>query len=355
MDNKIIALLAIIIIVVVGVGVYGYSTYTTSSENGTIIIYAADSLASQLNATTAAFKQTHPNVNVQAQFMGSSAAIKQVTNLHKPADIVVSADYSLIDSQLIPTYASWNLQYAHNDLVIAYTAKSKNSTELNSTNWYKIMNQTNVTIGLSDPNSDPAGYRSVMMLQLADAYYNDGSIFSSLIGNNTAITSAKNGTGYVISSPSSANPTSKVIIRSDAATLMPLLESGTVDYAIVYKNIAAQQASSGVKYMPLPGELALNNTTYAPQYKGITLIQDSDSANTTQRTLVKLSAIVYGITVLNNAPDKTLATQYVQLLLSPQGTQIITNSFQDPISPAIATNVSTNIPSSLKQYVTTMP
>jgi len=240
-------------------------------------------------------------------------------------------------------------------LVVAYTAKSKNASEINSTNWYKIMNQSNVTIGLSDPNSDPAGYRSVMMLQLADTYYNDSNIFTDLIANNTAITSAKNGTGYIISSPTNLNPTSKVVVRSDAATLMPLLESGTIDYAIVYKNIAAQQSSSGVKYMTLPGKLALNNATYASDYKKISLVQDSDSANTTQKNTVKLSAIVYGITVLNNAPEKNLSTQFVQLLISPTGTQIIKNSFQDPISPAVATNDSTNIPSSLQQYVTTLP
>jgi molybdate/tungstate transport system substrate-binding protein len=349
LNNKGIALIAIIIIAIVAIGVYGYSTYTTSSENGTIVIYAADSLGKQLNTTAKEFKSQHPNVNVEIHYSGSQAAIRQITDLNKTADIVASADYGLIDQRLIPNYTSWNVKYARNEMVIAYTDKSKNSSQINSTNWYQIFNQSSVKFGFSDPNSDPAGYRAVMMMQLANNYYNS-SIFN-LITQNSAITSKKNGTGYVLSAPSNLNPSSNIMIREDTAQLMPSLESGAIDYAIVYKSQAEQQKDSGVKYMTLPGELSLTNTTYEPEYNKIKLIEFSDSTDTNKTKTITLSPIVYGITVLNNAPQKQLATEFVQLLLSPTGTQIIQNSFQDPITPAIATNDSTNIPDALKQYV----
>lgn len=345
MDNKIIAAIIIIIIAVIGVGVYAY-TSTNSTQGKTVLtIYAADSLGQSMNATAKAFEATHPNVTVQIQYGGSSALISQITQLNKSVDIMASADYGLIDSKLIPNYTSWNLQYARNELVIAYTNKSKYSNEINGQNWYQIFSKDNVTYGFSDPNSDPAGYRALMMMQLANSYYNNNNIFSSLVENNTAITSTANGTGYTISAPSSINPSSKVTIRPAATDLMPLLQSDTLDYVIIYKSVAQQQNMS---YVELPNELSLKNTSYSSDYKKISLVQNS---GTNQSKTIQLTPIVYGITVLSNAPQAQLAEEFVQLVISTNGTQILQNSHQEPIVPAIATNDSTNIPSILQQYI----
>lgn len=345
MNNKII-IAVIAIIIIIGVGVYGYSVYNNSQTGGTINIVAADSLANQLNATAAKFQSEHPNVKVDIQYMGSSAAIKQVTSLNKTPDIVVSADYTLIDNQLIPKYTSYNLQYARNEMVIAYTNKSKNSTEINSTNWYQILSTPGVKFGFSDPNSDPAGYRAVMMMQLADSYYNNSTIFKNLVENNTAITSQANGTGYTIQVPENENPSANIAIRPDAATLMPLLTAGSIDYVITYKSLAAQQ---NVSYITLPDELKVSNDSYDQYYNNISLVQDS---GTNSSSTLTLTPIIYGITVLNNAPEKQLATEFLELLISPTGNQIVSANFQEPIVPAVATNKSTNIPSMLQPYVT---
>ena len=210
-----------------------------------------------MNATAAKFQSEHPNVKVDIQYMGSSAAIKQVTSLNKTPDIVVSADYTLIDNQLIPKYTSYNLQYARNEMGNRLTlTKSKNSTEINSTNWYQILSTPGVKFGFSYCKLDPAGYRAVMMMQLADSYYNNSTIFKNLVENNTAITSQANGTGYTIQVPENENPSANIAIRPDAATLMPLLTAGSIDYVITYKSLAAQQ---NVSYITLPDELKVSN------------------------------------------------------------------------------------------------
>ncbi len=342
------AVLVIIIIAIVGIGVYGYNAFISNSENGTITIYAASSLAGQMNATADQFKKQHPNVNVQIKYGGSSDLINQITTLNQSVDIMASADYGLIDKNLMPNYTSWNLKYARNEMVIAYTDKSKNASQINGNNWYQILSQNDIKFGLADPNSAPAGYRGVMMIQLANTFYNNSTIFTTLIEQNTAITSQQNGTKYVISSPTDINPTSKVVIRPAVGDLMPVLESGAVDYVLVYKSDAEQQKSSGVKYITLPDELKLSNTTFEPIYSNYKLIQFS-STNKTKN--VTLTPIVYGITILNKAPNQKLAIEFMQLLLSPDGVQITQNNFQDPITPAIPTNGSTDIPSALQQYI----
>lgn len=352
MNNKTIAAIIIIVIAVVAVGVYGYTAYVApSSENGTLTIMAASSLSNSMNETAAEFEKRHPNVKVQVQYGGSGDLISQITQLNKSVDIMASADYGLIDKNLMPNYATWNLKYAKNELVIAYTDKSTNASQINSDNWYKILAQDNVRFGIADPNSAPAGYRAVMMIQLANKHYNNNTIFDDLIVANTAITSQANGTdGYVISSPNNLNPSSKVQSRPNVRDTLTLLQSNSTDYVIVYKS-DAQQAGGDIKYIELPDELKLSNTSFEPAYSKIKLIQFSDVSGNKTKTIT-LTPIIYGITILTNAPEKDLAIEFMQLLLSNEGQNISQNNFIDPISPAIPTNGSTGIPSQLNPYIT---
>lgn len=353
MDKRIIAAI-IVVIAIIGISAYAYNSYNNQSSNKTVLtIYCAGSLSSVMNATAKEFEKEHPNVKVQIQPYGSVAAIKQITELNKSADIMASADAGLIDKLMIPKYASWNLEFAKNDLVIAYTNKSKDSDQINSQNWYQVFSKDNVSYGFSDPNSDPGGYRAVMMIQLANSYYNNSTIFNNLIVDHTAITSEQNGTGWTINCPTELNPDSKIVwSRSKSVDLMSSLESGSLDYVICYRNVAEQQKSSGVKYINLPGELALNDSQYQSNYNNIKLVQNYGSNNSTNVKTVGLTPITYGITVVKNSKNYDLAVEFVKLLISSEGDQLINNSYQTPITPAIATANSTNIPSSLQQYIT---
>jgi molybdate/tungstate transport system substrate-binding protein len=244
---------------------------------------------------------------------------------------MISANAALINNKLIPNYSSYNIQYAANELVVAYTNKSKNASQINSNNWYQILSTPGVKYAVSDPNSDPAGQYSVMMLQLANSYYNNSTIFSSLISDNSAITSVANnttnGTNYVINAPTNENPHGDLTIGADAAALTQ---------------------SANLSYVTLPSELSLTNASFQSDYNTIQLKQFSDANNS---SVVKMQPIIYGITILNNAPDKQLAEEYVQLMLSSTGINITQSNYLIPITPAILTNVSTNLPSSLQSYV----
>jgi molybdate/tungstate transport system substrate-binding protein len=64
-----------------------------------------------------------------------------------------------------------------------------------------------------------------------------------------------------------------------------------------------------------------------------------------------MAPIIYGITILNNAPDKKIAEEYVQLMLGSSGVQITQNNYLIPINPAILSNISTNVPSNIQSLV----
>jgi molybdate/tungstate transport system substrate-binding protein len=357
--NKNTSILLIIIVVIIAVGyVVGSGTYLPQSddENGTITVYAAASLSGLMNSTVTKFKEKHPNVNVQVKPGGSSDLISEITNLNQSqnntVDILASADYGLIDTKLIPNFADYNIEFARNEMVLAYTDKSKNNSEINKTNWYQILNQNDVKFAIAEPNSAPAGYRAVMLLDLASSYYNNTTIFEDLIAKNTAITSTNNGDNHIISSPNNLNPkNTKIFSKPSVSELLPLLETGDADYAFVYKSDVEGKdgkGKNGIKYLEFEPELALSNTTFESIYSNYKLDQFSDSD---KKKTITLTPIVYGVTILNNAPNKGLAIEFIKLLLSPDGNKLTTNSYQDPITPAIITNISKNIPSEFGDYI----
>ena len=108
---------------------------------------------------------------------------RMISELGKPADIMASADYMVINKSLIPEYASWNARFATNQLVLCYTDKSTFADTINQNNWYDILGKKDVQWGHSDPNLDPCGYRSLMVLKLAEVFYGKPGLYDKLLAN----------------------------------------------------------------------------------------------------------------------------------------------------------------------------
>ena len=94
-------------------------------------VFEADSLARPFQQMEQAFEREHPGVDVQRESYGSAVAIRQVTELGRPADLVASADYLLIDHMMIASSqaADWNILFARNSIVIAWLDPQEASWE----------------------------------------------------------------------------------------------------------------------------------------------------------------------------------------------------------------------------------
>jgi molybdate/tungstate transport system substrate-binding protein len=163
---------------------------STDSTSGTEIpekltVLHAGSLTVPFAKLEEVFEAKHPDIDVQCEAAGSAKTIKKVTELHKEADVVASADYSLIPGMMYPEYANWYTQFAKNQIVLAYSGKSKYADEINASNWYEILRMDDVRFGFSNPNDDPCGYRSQMVIQLAEAHYGDDMVYEDLIEANS--------------------------------------------------------------------------------------------------------------------------------------------------------------------------
>ena len=131
-------------------------TAYVKAHTGTLTVLHAGSLKIPFAELEAKFEAEHPGIDVQCEAAGSAATIKKVTELNKEADVVASADYSLIPSMMYPEYADWYAQFARNQIVLAYTDDSTYADEIDGENWYEVLRRDDVRFGFSNPNDEPA-------------------------------------------------------------------------------------------------------------------------------------------------------------------------------------------------------
>ena len=314
----------------------------TTGQKTVLKVLHAGSLASPLQKVEQKFEADHPNVDVQLEPAGSIECVRKITELGVEADVLASADYALIPKMMMPKYADWYVLFAKNEMVLTYSEKSKYASIINVNNWYKILEKPDVIWGFSNPNLDPAGYRTPMVIQLAELAYNDDTIFEDLIASQSKITIADvNGT-YVITTPEDLGPAAnKLTIRNKSVELVSIVEQGGMDYAWEYISVAVQ---NNMKYLRLPGSVNLSDVAYADTYKKVQ-VKTIDGKTQTA------APIVYGITVPLNAPNKELANEFVKYVIDENGQQIFTNDGQPPIVPAIIDPEKTKAPQIFQQYV----
>ncbi len=260
-------------------------------------------------------------MEILAEAAGSATTIRKVTELGKECGVVGSADYLLIPELMFPQYADWYIIFASNQMCIAYTDQSEFAGEINSDNWYEILQRDGVTYGRSDPDQDPCGYRTLMVWQLAEKHYNAAGLYDSL---------------YEAAGD---------LMRPKSVDLIALLESGDLDYAFEYSSVAQQQ---NLQYVELPPEINLSDVDFGDFYAQAEV--EIAGAQPDETILMKGSPIVYAVTIPNNFPRQELAIAWVDFLLSKQGMAIMEANFQTPIIPA-KTNDASKLPESLKKYV----
>jgi len=282
------------------------SVQAFAEPQGKLVMFHAGSLSVPFEAMEKAFEAKYPKVDLQREAAGSQACARKITDLKKPCDIMASADYKVIDKLLIPGNADWNIRFATNQLVLCYTDKSKFAKEVNAKNWYEILQKKGVVWGHSDPNLDPCGYRSLMVLQLAEKYYKMPGLYDKMIANRP-----------------------KENVRPKSVELVSLLQTGNMDYAWEYLSVAVQH---GLKYVVLPDEINLGNYKYDNLYQQTVVKVTGKEPGTFMD--MKGDSVTYGITMIKDAPNKEAAIAFLKYMLDPQGgLKILKDQGQPPFVP----------------------
>jgi molybdate/tungstate transport system substrate-binding protein len=332
MRNPIVAIFVMLVMVATsacaGTSASSASSTAASSTTApkiTLTIFGAGTLANPFKQVDDAFMKQYPNVTIQAQFGGSVKMVKQVTDLHQIADVVAVADYNVIPKYLFGAngttqYTDWYAGFATNAITFAYTDKSKFANEITPQNWYQVLARPGVQIGRSNPDTDPSGYQTVQMLNLAEKYYNQPGLASAILANAP-----------------------KTNMRDTETELIAALESGQIDYLAIYRSDALQHH---FKYLQLPPQIDLSDAKYSSSYAQATV--QTANGNLTA------APIVYAVTIPNNAAHPDWALKYVQFLLGKTGQGAMSDNGFGSLGPAYANDVN-KVPAGLKPLVTAWP
>ncbi len=300
---------------------------TPATATKPLKVYHAGSLNAPMAKLEKVFEQQHPDTDVQLFSGGSGTLVDKINKNGQSADVLASADYTLI-TKMMPANATYYLNFAKNNIVLCYTNNSQYANTINANNWYQILNRDGVTYAISDPTSDPAGYRSLMTIQLAERHYGVNSIFESLIGAHSKMTVSSDGSIVTINATNPSPDGTKLIITKTGPDIAPLLTGGKVDYAFEYSSVAIQ---SGLPYISLPETIDLSVQADADTYALVQVKRPSGTTTVTE----KGTPIIYGVTVPTSSRNPDMATAFMNLLISSDGQAILSADGQTPIAPAM--------------------
>ena len=230
---------------------------------------------------------------------GSLETARKLTELGKIPDIIALADEDVFPKLLVPEHATWYVRFAENRIILAYTDRSRYSAEIDSTNWRSVLLRPGLEIGRSNPDLDPAGYRTQMVFQLAERLYGDTGLAARL---------------------EQASPPRNM--RPKEIELVALLESGDLDYAWFYESMAR---ASGVRHLQLPAAIDLGSAEHRETYANAAVRVIGTSA---ADTVTMLGApIRYAFSIPLKAPHAALAERFAEFLLSDAGRNALRAEF----------------------------
>ncbi|MCL4441212.1 MAG: extracellular solute-binding protein, partial [Firmicutes bacterium] len=158
----------------------------------------------------------YPGLDVSLDYAGSRTCARAILE-GQNFDIVALADPHVFEDLLVPDHVDVFFVFATDQIVLAYDEFSQYSDSINKDNWMEVLQKDGVTFARSDHNLDPCGYRTLMVWQLAEKFYNKPGLFECL--NSKCLPE---------------------FIYSKSIDLGGALLEGKVDYAFEYLSVTKQ-------------------------------------------------------------------------------------------------------------------
>lgn len=178
-------------------------------------------------ASDALAAATGPDLAVEAR--GSVSAARLVADGNRDPDILALADPALFERLLD---ADWYSVVASNELVVAYNPDTSGGQRVpEAASWTDALRREDVSLGRTDPDLDPLGYRTIFALELASE-----------------------GLAEQILRPDQRYPETQLLAQ---------FETGSVDAAMVYRNMAVER---GYPFRSLPPAVNLGDPARADHY-----------------------------------------------------------------------------------------
>lgn len=185
---------------------------------------------------------------------GSVTAARLVADGKRDPDVLAFADTTLFETVLD---ASWYAEFATNRLVVAYDDSAGGRRVRDAPRWFDPVLSGRATLGRTDPDLDPLGYRTLFALELGEDHYGAPDLRARLLDR------------------SQIYPETSLLSR---------FESGNLDAAVVYRNMAEER---GYDYHDLPAEIDLGDPARTDRY-------ESASYELPNGSVVRGAPVVFG-------------------------------------------------------------
>ena len=271
-----------------------------------LVLYNAAAISRPMRAVLDSFA-ARTGVRYAQETASSLELARRVLELGGQPDVLVLADPDIFPQLLEPAVTTWHALFARNRMVLAFTPRSKGAAEIDSTNWFDILSRPGMEVGRSDPQTDPSGYRTLLVWQLAERHYREPGLVARMLR---------------------ASPPRNV--RPREADQVALLEVGEYDYTWTYENLAK---AAGFRYVRLPDAIDLGNpgdsARYATASVRVSGKSPHDSVTFTGRP------ILFAVSIPRAARNPDLARRFVSFLLSEEGRRILRATMVDALDAPV--------------------
>lgn len=292
--------LQIIACLLLGMG--GCARDAAPAAGDPIVVFNAASITRPMRAVLDSFA-----VRTGTRYMQESASslelVRRLTELHSTPDVLALADPDLFPSLLEPRFTTWHALFGRNRMVLAYTARSRGAAEIGPGNWWEVLARPDVQVGRSDPDTDPSGYRTLLVWQLAARHYGIPDMEARML---------------------LAAPVRNV--RPREADQVALLQAGELDYIWTYESLAALMSLRSVR---LPPEVDLGDPADSAMYATASTRVLGKRAGDT--LVVRGRPILFAVTVPRGAAHAAAGERFVAFLLSEEGRRILRRSHFDAL------------------------
>jgi len=267
------------------------SSCKKSTKDDTVSVLYAGSLATAMEGGLGAAFTKATGHAYKGEAQGSLGGARMIHDHLRTPDIFVSADPTVNETVLMgdknENLVSWFVTMASSQLVLAYNPKSPFAEKFqaaasNTIPWYEVLQIPGVRFGRGDPTTDPKGYRTIFLFDLAGKHYQKPEI-PRLLGDPL--------------NPAQVFP---------EVVLLARVETGQFDAGIFYKH---EVVAHHLPFVTLPPEINLGDTKFAASYAEASYRLPSGEQ-------VNGAPIIFTITIPRTVSHPAAAEAFVRFMLS---------------------------------------
>lgn len=287
-----------------------------SSKREQIVVFSAAGMAPVLDAVKS---NCRDNLGLEMLFeaSGSEVACRKLNELGRACDVLIVADKELI-ARLTGSHCGFRIDFAGDEMVLGVGSRARFTDEAEK-DWVKVLLKDEIRIARVDETLAPIGYRTLLVWELLD-FARSPKFAEEHFDKRLDVSSPIH-----LNAPSSAEgleekrgnkdlrnrlqeKCKKVV--DDVEKLMPLLKTGEIDYAFVYRSSCI---AHDVRFIELAPEINLGSEMI--DYSKASIDIEYKKSDVKEVRQVEGAPIVFSLSIPDTVRNRPRAEQFVNFLL----------------------------------------